>query len=120
MFDDLPLRDFPDRAIRELLLHPEHLRSVLRQVVPAHAERFDCERREPLDREFPLDDWRRRQSDLLFLVPYRADAGEMWTLVCVLIEHQSAADDGNGELPAPEHQVPERQGPHLVRDPPCP
>jgi hypothetical protein len=90
--DDEPLHDFPDRALRQLLPYPQHLRSLLRHVVPALADGFDYDRARLLEREFPLDDWRRRASDLLFLIPYRTAAEERWTLVCVLIEHQSKAD----------------------------
>src|SRR5947209_18658568 len=90
--DDKPLRDFADRALRLLLRSPQHLRSLLRGAVPALADGFDCDRARLLDREFPLDDWRCRESDLLFLVPYRTAAGEQWALVCILIEHQSKAD----------------------------
>jgi hypothetical protein len=85
-------RDLPDRAIREALRHPANLRSFLHQVVPALAGRFDCERRRLLDREFPLDDWRRREADLPFEIPYRLGDEELWALVYVLIEHQSAED----------------------------
>src|SRR5947209_4409539 len=85
-------RDLPGRVIRESLVHPANLRAFLRQAVPELADGFDCERARLLDREFPLDDWRRRQADLPFEVPYRSGAGEVPALVCVLIEHQSAAD----------------------------
>lgn len=90
--DDKPLRDFADRALRQLLRYPQHLRSTLQRAIPALADGFDCERARLLEREFPLDDWRRRESDLLFLIPYRTAVGEQWALVCVLIEHQSKPD----------------------------
>src|SRR5258708_3860394 len=90
--DDSPLHDFPDRAIRQALQQPGNLRDLLNAVVPDLAPGFDCERAELLDREFPLDDWRRRESDLLFRIPYRTGDGERFALVCVLIEHQSAPD----------------------------
>ncbi len=45
-----------------------------------------------MDREFPLDDWRNREADLPFEVPYRTEEGERLALVCVLIEHQSDTD----------------------------
>jgi hypothetical protein len=67
--DDEPLRDFPDRALRQLLHYPQHLRSLLQRAVPALADGFDYERARLLEREFPLDHWRRRASDLLFLIP---------------------------------------------------
>src|SRR5437899_2425407 len=55
--DDHPLRDLPDRAMRESLRHPDNLRALLRQVVPALAEGFDCTRARLLERDFPLEDW---------------------------------------------------------------
>jgi hypothetical protein len=33
VLDDNPLRDYPDRAIRQSLQHPENLRAVLSQAV---------------------------------------------------------------------------------------
>src|SRR5205809_7651815 len=90
--DDEPLHDFLDRAIREQLRHPENLRALLTRVVPELAAGFDCEHARLLEREFPLDDWRRREADLVFEVPYRDANGQRTTLVCVLIEHQSEAD----------------------------
>src|SRR5271157_1949939 len=85
-------RDLPDRAIRQALHHPANLRAFLHQCVPALADGFDCHRCRLLDREFPLDDWRRREADLPFEVPYRLGDQELWALVYVLLEHQSAED----------------------------
>jgi hypothetical protein len=48
-----------------------------------------------VDRTFLLDDWRRRESDLLFRLPFQpasADEATLPALVCVLIEHQSEPD----------------------------
>ena len=73
-FDDL-LHDFPDRAIRTQLENPANLRELVTEIVPDLAGRMDFERRELLGREFLLEDWRGRESDLLFRVPYRT-AGE--------------------------------------------
>jgi hypothetical protein len=85
-------RDLADRILRETLRHPANLRALLRQVVPDLAAGFDCEHARLLDREFPLEDWRRREADLPFEVPFRYDTGEGLALVCVLIEHQSNTD----------------------------
>jgi hypothetical protein len=65
---------------------------LLRQAVPDLADGFDCDRMRVLDREFPLDDWRRREADLPIEVPFRAAGTEVWTLVVILLEHQSAED----------------------------
>jgi Putative transposase, YhgA-like len=39
-----------------------------------------------------LDDWRRREADLPFEIPYRLGDEELWALVFVILEHQSAED----------------------------
>src|SRR5947209_13372822 len=78
--------------MRQSLQHPEHLRTFLLQAVPDLAGGFDCDRARLLDREFPLDDWRHREADLPFEIPYRAGAKELWALVIVLLEHQSDTD----------------------------
>jgi hypothetical protein len=78
--------------MRDSLRHPEHLRTFLARAVPDLAPGFDCSRARLLEREFPIDDWRRREADLPFEIPYRVGAEEVWTLVCVLIEHQSDTD----------------------------
>ena len=85
-------RDLADRVIRQALQHPANLRAFLHQAVPALAGGFDCERGRLLERQFPLDDWRRREADLPFEVPYRLGDDELWALVYVLIEHQSGED----------------------------
>ena len=90
--DEAMLHDFPDRSIREELEHPENLRDLLSDVLPNLAAGFDYNRVERLPRDFLLEDWRGRESDLLFRIPYRTAEGEQWVLVCVLIEHQSTAD----------------------------
>jgi predicted transposase YdaD len=87
-----PPRHLPDRIIRESLRHPASLREFLQHAVPDLAAGFDCQRARLIDREFPLEDWRRREADLPFEIPYRTAAGEQPALVCVLIEHQSDTD----------------------------
>ena len=87
-----PPRDLADRLIRRTLPYPAHLRSFLRAVVPDLADGFDCDRARLVDREILLPDWRRREADLPFEIPYRVGAAELLALVCVLIEHQSDTD----------------------------
>jgi hypothetical protein len=87
-----PPRDVLDRMIRNSLRHSEHLRTFLEEAVPTLAAGFDCSRAHLLEREFPLDDWRLREADLPFEIPYRYGTEESWALVCVLIEHQSDTD----------------------------
>ncbi len=90
--DQGSLHDFADRSIREQLQHPENLRDLLADALPDLVAGFDFSRVECLPRDFLLEDWRGRESDLLFRIPYRTADGEQWVLVCVLIEHQSSAD----------------------------
>src|SRR5438067_10619410 len=92
LFDDPPLTDFPDRAIRRLLEQPGNLRDLIAAVLPDLADRFDFSQREIIPRTFLLDDWRRRESDMLFRLPFRAEDGLPPVLVCLLIEHQSEPD----------------------------
>ena len=89
---DQPPRDLTDRVIRQTLQRPAHLRSFLREAVPDLADGFDCDRAELVDRMFPIKDWRRREADLPFEIPYRTGAEELLALVFVLIEHQSDTD----------------------------
>src|SRR6185312_17149878 len=83
---------FVDRMMRQTLKHPANLRSLLGQAVPHLAAGFDCDRACLLDPDFPMDDWRGREADLPFEIPYRHGAEEIWSLVCVLLEHQSDTD----------------------------
>lgn len=92
LFDDPPLHDFPDRAIRRLLEDPHNLRDLIAAVLPDLVDRFDFERLERPPRTFLLDDWRRRESDMLFRLPIRAEESAPPALVCLLIEHQSEPD----------------------------
>src|SRR5437763_15950595 len=94
LFDDPPLHDFPDRAIRRIQADPANLRDLIAAVLPDLVARFDFARVEDAGREFVLEDWRRRENDLLFRLPFRTATGETesWALVCLLIEHQSEPD----------------------------
>jgi hypothetical protein len=86
-FDRLPLHDFLDRALRAALENPANLHDLLTLILPDLAARLDFARAELIRPTFLLDDWRGRESDLLFLVPLRDVAGPV--LVCLMIEHQS-------------------------------
>ena len=90
--DESPVHGFLDRAMRQSLQHADNLRALLRQVVPDLAEGFLCERARPLEREFLLGDWRRRESDVLIEIPYRSSTDEQTALVCILFEHLSGPD----------------------------
>ena len=85
-------RDLEDRVLRESLKEPANQQAFLRRVVPQFAEGFDYERVELLKRELVADDWRHREADLPFQIPYRTGNDEIMALVYVLIEHQSNED----------------------------
>lgn len=83
---------FPDRAIPRLLEDPLNLRDLITAAAPELSVGFDWNQVEPVDRGFLVDDWHRREGDLLVRVPFRAAPGAPSALVCVLVEHQSRPD----------------------------
>jgi hypothetical protein len=87
-----PPRDFVDRLMRGLLGRVDNLADFLRSARPALAANFAFERGRPDPREFILEDWRRREADLLFEIPYRWGEKQTEVLVWVLLEHQSDTD----------------------------
>jgi hypothetical protein len=56
------------------------------------AAHLDFPRLREVEREFILEDWRGRESDRLFEIPYVKDGQSSEVLVCVLVEHQSRPD----------------------------
>ena len=90
--ESTPLHDIADRILRKTLQHPENLRAFLNEALKDLAAGFDYARARLLPRDFLLDDWRGREADLLFEIPYRSAEGEQWALICVLIEHQTRPD----------------------------
>ncbi|MGF1582726.1 MAG: Rpn family recombination-promoting nuclease/putative transposase [Gemmataceae bacterium] len=87
-----PVRDYADQTIRATLQHPEHLRAVLEHTVPDLAANFQVDEATLLGRDFFTEDWRGREADLPFEIPYRSGNQSQKTLVVVLIEHQSQTD----------------------------
>jgi hypothetical protein len=83
---------FADKAMRDALLKPDNLRALLRASVPHLAEGFDFTRVRNIPVHFLLPDGRGREADLIFEIPYRMGDEEKLALVCVLIEHQTRAD----------------------------
>jgi hypothetical protein len=90
--DQEPLRDFADRFFRDALRNPENLREFLMDAVPTLASGFDFTRVNFIEPTFLLPNWRRREADMLFEIPYRSGEEERIALVCVLIEHQTRPD----------------------------
>lgn len=93
LFDNPPLHDFPDRALRQALAHPGNLRDLLVAALPGLAPHLDFSQVEEVPRDFLLEDWRGREADLFFRLPYQpAGEGVEQIVVCVLLEHQSQPD----------------------------
>lgn len=87
------IREFNDRGTLWLLEDPANLRDLLRIVEPEVAERLDFSRAERVNRSFIPADLQKRESDLIFRVPFLQPAQEgpeVW--VYVLLEHQSRPD----------------------------
>ena len=87
-----PIRTFMDRSVRAILQQADNLRELLESAVPLHAAGFDCARARLIEGDFLLPDWRGREADLIFEIPYRVGNSERLALVCLLIEHQSRPD----------------------------
>jgi hypothetical protein len=75
--------------LRDVLVHRENLDDFVRAARPEVAPGLVFEQTRPASREFITEDWRRREADLLFEVPYRRSQGQTDVLVWVLLEHQA-------------------------------
>jgi hypothetical protein len=86
------VREFNDRGSLWLLEDPANLRGVLQILEPDLADRLDFARAQRINRRFIPADLQKRESDLIFQVPFtgRGPGREIW--VYVLLEHQSEPD----------------------------
>src|SRR3954447_16380740 len=82
-------REMPDRIVRRSLEVAANLHDFLRDARPELADGFDFARMQPVSREMFTDDWRVREADLLFEIPFLDPVLPQPALVCVLVEHQS-------------------------------
>ncbi len=85
-------RQTPERIVRTSLSDAANLRDFLESALPDLVSRFDFTRLRPLPVTFFSDDWRERETDLLFELPYLAGKAATEVLVCLLMEHQSNTD----------------------------
>jgi hypothetical protein len=92
LFDPFLLHDFPDRALRSALADPKNLRDFLLLALPDLAPKLDLEQARRIQPTFTLEDWREREADLLFEIPYTGTVGQSPVLVCLMVEHQSMPD----------------------------
>lgn len=88
------IREFQDRGAQWLFEDPLHLQSLLQLLEPQLAQRLDVSRAQRLNRTFIPADLTKKETDLIFRIPYRAQQeGQEWeVLVYVLLEHQSTHD----------------------------
>jgi hypothetical protein len=77
--------------VRDTLQTPANLRDFLRDALPDVADRLDYAKMRPLEREIVGGDWRVREADLLFEIPY-LQSPHPPALIAVLVEHQSDTD----------------------------
>jgi hypothetical protein len=70
------IREFEDRSAQWLFEDPENVRGLLQIRDPELAERLDFTRAERVNRTFVPANLRKKESDLIFRVPYRGDAAE--------------------------------------------
>jgi hypothetical protein len=83
-------RQTPERIIRTSLADAANLRDFLTSALPNLVSQFDLTRLEQRPVTFFSDDWRERETDLLFELPYLAgQGGATEVLVCLLMEHQT-------------------------------
>src|SRR3954471_6569460 len=85
-------RQTPERMGRTSLHDAENLRELLGSALPKLVNGFDFTRLKPLPLSFLGEDWREREAELLFEVPYLSNGGAITTLVCLLLEHQTNTD----------------------------
>jgi hypothetical protein len=85
-------RQTPERMVRTSLHDPDSMRELLTSAIPNLAPGFSFAAMRPLPLSFFGEDWREREADLLFELPYLSDDGATTTLVCLLLEHQTNTD----------------------------
>jgi len=88
------IREFSDRGTLWLLEDPANLRDLVRIVAPELADRLDFAQAQRINRSLIPADLQKRESDLIFSVPFRGAPGQprpkVW--VYILLEHQSKPD----------------------------
>jgi hypothetical protein len=82
--------DFPDRVIRDALRQSANMRELIASLFPNLVERLDFKDMSDIPREFLLDDYRERESDLLVEAPFRDRPDALPLLICLLVEHRRA------------------------------
>ena len=84
------VREFNDRGTQWLLEDPLFLRDLVRILDSSLADRLDFIRAERVNRTFIPANLQKRESDLIYKIPYRT--GEIEVLVYLLLEQQTQPD----------------------------
>jgi hypothetical protein len=89
------IREFNDRGTLWLLEDPVNLRGLIQIVEPELAACLSTERAERVNRSLIPADLQKKESDLIFRIPFHSGSGErtvVEVMVYVLLEHQSEPD----------------------------
>lgn len=92
LFDDAPIRHFPDRSIRWLFEDRENVKGLLEIVASEHVGQLDFNQLTPHKRDAISNTLQEQQADLVFSVPFHSDSESGEQIVYILIEHQSTVD----------------------------
>ncbi len=92
MFEDEepPIREFADRGSIWLLGSAATLRSFMALTAEEIIRNLDFARAVRVNRSFIPDDLRKRETDILYRIPYRDSDREIW--LYLLTEHQGEPD----------------------------
>jgi len=88
------IREFPDRSIQWLLETPDNVRGLLKIISSDLANRINYGQLRNLKRTFILDNFRKREADIVFEAPFLDEPGNIPSevIIYILIEHQSTID----------------------------
>jgi predicted transposase YdaD len=88
------IREFSDRSIQWLLETPDNIHGLLQVVSSDIAKQIDYSRIERVNRTFILDDFQKREADMIFTAPFIDDSGTFpkEVIIYILIESQSTVD----------------------------
>ena len=89
-WEDIPIREFPERGILWMLEQPNNLQGLVEIVTKEIAEQLDFTQAEQLERTFMSEDLHKLIADVLYKIPFRHAKG--WVYVFILVEHQSKTD----------------------------
>jgi hypothetical protein len=86
------IREFPGRSIQWLLETPDNFHGLLNVLASDLASQIDYKQIKNLNRTFILDDFRKREADLVFEAPFADKDSPHEVIIYILIEHQSTID----------------------------